>query len=290
MSAEVVRVDAIRVEDRARAEYRNIDSLAGSIETLGLLHPLVVTPDFMLIAGGRRLEAVKALGWEHVPVTVAHNLTGAAELLQAESDENAEREPLTLSEASALARRIEDVLKPLAAERVGGRPSAETPANFAAVSEPRPREVAAKVAGISHETIRKVRHVEEVIESETTPEPVREVAVEALAQMNATGKADSGYRAVKAAEQDVIEVTPEAVAISEALKNDPEMIDRAYMLTFLKSIARADDLFIMNAERIGKLASQADIDSMRDFVEQATDFYKTMIAARPGLRLVNGGN
>lgn len=43
MSADVVRVDAIRVEDRARVEYRNIDSLAGSIETLGLLHPPVVT-------------------------------------------------------------------------------------------------------------------------------------------------------------------------------------------------------------------------------------------------------
>lgn len=199
MSADVVRVDAIRVEDRARVEYRNIDSLAGSIQTLGLLHPPVVTPDLRLIAGGRRLEAVKALGWERVPVTIADNLSEIADLLQAESDENAEREPLTLSEAAALARRIEDELKPLAAERVGGRPSTETPANFAAVSEPRPREVAAKAAGISHETIRKVRQVEEVIEKETTPEPVREVAVAALAEMNATGKADAGHKAVKAA-------------------------------------------------------------------------------------------
>ena len=203
MSADVVRVDAIRVEDRARVEYRNIDSLAGSIETLGLLHPPVVTSDLRLIAGGRRLEAVKALGWERVAVTIADNLTETAALLQAESDENAEREPLTLSEAAALAKRIEDVLKPLARERQGERTDLEPSANFARSEEPRPREVAAKAAGISHETIRKVRHVEEVIESEATPEPVREVAVEALAEMNASGKADAGYQRVKAAAKPV---------------------------------------------------------------------------------------
>lgn len=202
MSADTVRVDAIRVEDRARTEYRNIDSLAGSIETLGLLHPPVVTPDLRLIAGGRRLEAVKALGWEFVPVTVADNLTETAALLQAESDENAEREPLTLSEAAALAKRIEEVLKPLASERKAHgstAPGKNAPANFAEASEPRPREVAAKAAGVSHETIRKVRHVEEMVESESTPEPVREVAREALAEMNATGKADAGHKKVKAA-------------------------------------------------------------------------------------------
>lgn len=204
MSADVVRVDAIRVEDRARVEYRNIDSLAGSIETLGLLHPPVVTSDLRLIAGGRRLEAVKALGWERVAVSIADNLTETAALLQAESDENAEREPLTLSEAAALAKRIEDVLKPLAAERQspGVNQHTEVAANFAGTTpEPRPREVAAKAAGVSHETIRKVRHVEEVIESESTPEPVREVAREALAEMNSTGKADAGYQRVKSAQK-----------------------------------------------------------------------------------------
>lgn len=194
MSADVVRVDAIRVEDRARVEYRNIDSLAGSIETLGLLHPPVVTPDLRLIAGGRRLEAVKALGWETVPVTVADNLAETAALLQAESDENAEREPLTMSEASALAKRIEDALKPLAAERklAGITPSAN-------LAEPRPRDVGAKAAGVGRESLRKFRQVEEIVEKESTPEPVREVAEAALVEMNATGKVDAAHKAVRAA-------------------------------------------------------------------------------------------
>jgi len=286
MSADVVRVDAIRVEDRARVEYRNIDSLAGSIQTLGLLHPPVVTPDLRLIAGGRRLEAVKALGWDMVPVTVMDGLSAAEELLQAESDENAEREPLTPSEKSALARRIEDALRPIAKARQSAGAKADPSPNFGEGIEV--AKEAAKIAGASHETIRKIRHVEEVVESESTPEPVREVAEAALKSMNETGNVHGAFRAVKQAEESVIEVTPEAVAISEALKNDPDLQDRSYMLNFSKAIARADDLFIMDAARIGRLADNDDINSMRQFVEQATRFYDEMLAARPGLRLVGG--
>lgn len=285
-AVEQIRVDAVVVEDRARVEFRNIDSLAGSIETLGLLHPIVVTPDLRLIAGGRRLEAVKALGWARVPATIADNLTNAAALLRAESDENAEREPLTPSEASALARRIEEALKPLAEARMkaGKAPGEESAQGRVGKT----RDIAAKVAGLSHDTIRKVRHIEEVVESESTPEPVREVAEAALKTMNETGNVHSAFRAVKEAEESVIEVTPAAVAISEALKNDPELQDRSYMLNFSKAIARADDLFIMDAARIGRLADNDDLNSMRQFVEQATKFYNDMLAARPGLRLVGG--
>ena len=182
-------VDAIRVENRARRDYSGIDTLAASIDSLGLLHPIVVTPDLRLVAGGRRLEAVRALGWVSVPVTVFANLSEAASMLQAESDENTERMPLRPTEAADLARKIEEVLAPLAAERVGGRPSG-TSGNLPAVSEPRPRDVAAKAAGISATTIRKVRVVQEVIESDSTPEPVREIARVALAQMDETGKVD----------------------------------------------------------------------------------------------------
>lgn len=44
-------------------------SLAASIEEVGLLHPIVVTPQGRPIAG-RRLKACLLLGWAEVPVTV----------------------------------------------------------------------------------------------------------------------------------------------------------------------------------------------------------------------------
>lgn len=97
------------------------------------------------------------------------------------------------TEAADLARKIEAVLAPLAAERVGGRPS-KTGANLAPVSEPKTRDVAAKAAGRGHESIRKVRVVQEVVESEATPEPVRAVAREALAEVYAAALLGLGPR------------------------------------------------------------------------------------------------
>lgn len=293
MSADVVRVDAIRVEDRARVEYRNIDSLAGSIETLGLLHPPVVTSDLRLIAGGRRLEAVKALGWERVAVTIADNLTETAALLQAESDENAEREPLTLSEAAALAKRIEDVLKPLAAERMkagGNLPQGQ-----------KTRDVAAKAAGVSATTIRKVRQVEEVIDSESTPEPVREVAREALAEMNTTGKADAGHKTVKAAvtAAELVEQFPDltfyfeqgdhkkVVSLGMALRSfkDPELSMRLNNLRLTveaeqrgagatvteqsDDLAHADAIFVAFNEALKTFEKNGGFEAVRHALHQA---------------------
>lgn len=38
-----------------------------SIDALGLMHPIVVTPDNRLVAGERRLRACQSLGWNTVP-------------------------------------------------------------------------------------------------------------------------------------------------------------------------------------------------------------------------------
>ena len=299
MSAEVVRVEAIRVEDRARVEYRNIDSLAGSIQTLGLMHPPVVTADLRLIAGGRRLEAVKALGWERVPVTVMDDLSEVAALLQAESDENAEREPLTLSEKSALARRIEEALKPIAKARQSAGVKAEPSPNFGEGIEV--AKDAAKIAGASHETIRKVRVVEEAIEKETTPEPVREVAKAALAEMNATGKADAGHKQVRAAltAAELVEQFPDltfyfeqgdhkkVVSLGMALRSfkDPELSMRLNNLRLTveaeqrgagatvteqsDDLAHADAIFVAFNEALKTFEKNGGFEAVRHALHQA---------------------
>jgi ParB family chromosome partitioning protein len=94
----------VTVDQRVRRDLGNIASLAASIASLGLLHPLVVKPDGTLVAGARRLEAVRSLGWTEVPVTVVHNLTEALPLLQAERDENTERKAMTLEECVRMRR------------------------------------------------------------------------------------------------------------------------------------------------------------------------------------------
>lgn len=63
-------VELITVGVRQRNDLGDIDELAASIEDLGLLHPVVVDQDNRLVAGGRRLAAVKSLGWKRIPARI----------------------------------------------------------------------------------------------------------------------------------------------------------------------------------------------------------------------------
>ena len=60
----------IRVGDRIRRDLGDIEGLARNIDAIGLLNPLTVWSDGTLLAGARRLAAVKLLGWLEVPVRI----------------------------------------------------------------------------------------------------------------------------------------------------------------------------------------------------------------------------
>ncbi len=94
----------IKIGERVRRDMGDLQHLAASMREHGLLHPVVVTPDGVLVAGHRRIEAARLLGWTEVATTV----TGVADMLAAERDENAERKDFTPSEAVAIGRLIED--------------------------------------------------------------------------------------------------------------------------------------------------------------------------------------
>jgi ParB family transcriptional regulator, chromosome partitioning protein len=63
-------ISKIRVGKRIRKDMGDIQGLAESMEELGLLQPITVTPDGLLLVGERRLRAAKLLGWAKIPVTV----------------------------------------------------------------------------------------------------------------------------------------------------------------------------------------------------------------------------
>ena len=53
-----------------RQDLGDIQGLAASIREFGLLRPVLLTRDNRLLAGLRRLEACKLLGWKTIPVIV----------------------------------------------------------------------------------------------------------------------------------------------------------------------------------------------------------------------------
>lgn len=100
-----IAVDSIIINpDRQRKKVANTSELAASISRLGLIHPIVVTPSLELVAGERRLTAIRSLGWTHIPVQFTSEIS-ADDMEAIELEENAKREDLTWRDkVSAIAR------------------------------------------------------------------------------------------------------------------------------------------------------------------------------------------
>lgn len=92
-----IPVDEIKVRKRVRKEIGDIQPLVKSIKRYGLLNPITINEKNELIAGERRLQAVKQLGWHMVPVVVIHNADPTAEL-EIEIEENVQRSDFTEDE------------------------------------------------------------------------------------------------------------------------------------------------------------------------------------------------
>ena len=62
----LVRISEIQVKKRIRKDSGNINELSESMNIHGLMNPIVLTREYQLIAGFRRLESAKKLGWENI--------------------------------------------------------------------------------------------------------------------------------------------------------------------------------------------------------------------------------
>lgn len=154
-----VPIDRIAICDRHRCDLGDVDALAESIRVVGLLHPVVLTPDHRLIAGLRRLEACKKLGMKKVPSRVVDT----ADLLRAERDENAVRKDFTPSEAVAIGRLIEEREREAAKERMV---IAHSSGNLPEQERGETRERVGKALGMSGRTYEKAREVVEAAEQD----------------------------------------------------------------------------------------------------------------------------
>jgi ParB/RepB/Spo0J family partition protein len=76
MTYTSVALDAIIVDrpNRQRKELTQIPELALSIRQVGQLQPVIINRDNVLVAGERRLTAIKSLGWTHIDVKYTDEL------------------------------------------------------------------------------------------------------------------------------------------------------------------------------------------------------------------------
>lgn len=102
-----IPTDQIKVIDRARKDFGDIDKLAQSISSNGLIYPIVVNAQFELLAGERRLRAVKQLNWDTIDVKIIEANTAEDNLI-IELIDNTDRKDFTWDEEITLKRKIHD--------------------------------------------------------------------------------------------------------------------------------------------------------------------------------------
>lgn len=100
---------------RQRRALTGIPELADSIKRLGLIHPIVITKDQVLVAGERRLEACKSLGWTSIPIQFVEDLDPMV-LHLIELEENVKRVDLTWQDRVAAVEAYHEIRKTLEPE------------------------------------------------------------------------------------------------------------------------------------------------------------------------------
>jgi ParB family chromosome partitioning protein len=215
-------VNSITVGVRHRKDLGDLVSLMESIKRVGLLQPIVVSPEGVLICGRRRLEAVKQLGMRTVRVWVRTGLSDSLTALLAERDENALRLPLSPIEAASVYRELKRIMAEDAARRQeetrfgagdsggidGAGDSAGPPRNHGDTRHEAAKLITQKA---SYSRLEHLGWIEEVAADESQPPRIRELASRELETIRATGKVDASYQRVKAAIEllKLVPTTPE---------------------------------------------------------------------------------
>jgi ParB family chromosome partitioning protein len=109
----LIETNKIIVNDRIRKDFGDIEELANDIKENGLINPPVVTPEYELIAGERRLRALKHLGYEQIEVRVM-SVKDALHQLKLEISENENRKDFSFNEKMTWAKLLEEEYKKIA--------------------------------------------------------------------------------------------------------------------------------------------------------------------------------
>ena len=203
---EEVRIDAVAAVGRHRTDIGDLGDLVESIEARGLMNPITITPDGELIAGQRRLEAVRKLGHLTIRATVVTDLNSAAERLAMEHDENVMRKPMTPGELVSLGKALEKLETPKATERMSeagrsaapGRPRERGDHVIPPFSNKgKTRGIVAPALGMSGASYDRAKAVVNAANDPDAAPQDRERAQAARAEMTATGNIQGAYNKVR---------------------------------------------------------------------------------------------
>lgn len=227
-------IDEIEIGFSFRRDLGDLDDLVESIRrTGGLLVPISITPQNVLIAGRRRLAALRILEYRVVPVWVVTGVSDKLATVLAIQDEHALQKLLTPIEQAELYTEYKEILaednarkqrstrfgarpvvpdeqtgpgegpesaaaQPVGTEGVGGvestPPQTETPQ---ASGKTRVQAAKAVTGKDSHSMLDQVVELQQIAASDLEDPEIRQEAAEALIELNTDGKVNGRYLRVK---------------------------------------------------------------------------------------------
>jgi ParB-like chromosome segregation protein Spo0J len=212
----------LKIDIDAESRFRknvddDIDSLCDSILEVGLMHPILITKDSKkLIAGHRRIEAFKKLGWSKIPawiVDFGDGKEGEFKRKKGEFHENTIRKDFTASERVAIKRFFEPEEKEKAKQRMlAGKKQPST--NFEEGGESSER--IAKYTGVSDETLKKEEKI--VLAAEENPTEYKQI----LEQVDSGQKSsDRAFKEIQ--EKEKLKQTQQKINQGESLTDEDIM-------------------------------------------------------------------
>ncbi|MBO1901830.1 ParB N-terminal domain-containing protein [Leucobacter weissii] len=255
---------------RHREDYGDLDALTESILRDGLLQPITITPDGMLICGARRLAAIRQLGWKTVNVWVRSGISTTLGLLLAEQDDNLLHKPLTRTEEATLYAE----LKALMVEDAAGRQEAsrftsnqENPRSHGAAAVAAPQkgdtrqQAALMVTGRNaYTSLERINDLQRLAADPAETEDVRQRAQEELDRIDAGGSITGARHRIRAAQ---------ALAELDTLAGDPAQP------------AGIRDTAAAGAARLRELEHTARPADLERLAELAVERAKTATKKRP---------
>lgn len=158
----LIEINNVKVNERIRKDFGDIQELAEDIKTNGLINPPVVTPEYELIAGERRLRALKELGYNQIEVRVM-TVKDALHQLKLEISENENRKDFSFNEKMTWAKMLEIEYSKIAKENIQG--GVTLGKNLERVNTN--KQVAEEIGFGNKETYRQAKYISENADEDT---------------------------------------------------------------------------------------------------------------------------
>lgn len=219
-------IDDITEGHSYRRDLGDLTELSESVERFGLLSPIVITTDNVLISGNRRLAVMRSLGHRTVPVWVVPGVSDKLSMVLAIQDENTLHKMLTPIEQAELYDELKQLYTEEAERRdavtrfgshtrenhltevqipgssggmSGGVDSTppQTGPTVTAGGKARVQAAKAVTGRDSHGMLDQVVELKQIAATDDEHPDVRQAAAEALLELNTDGKVNGRFLRVK---------------------------------------------------------------------------------------------